>query len=90
MSITRIAFPVTVGVGHAKIPVGHLADIFAFLMAHYGHINAFEPGETGDQGRIVLEFPVAVKFHKIGKEIVNIIERMGPVEMARKLRALPV
>ncbi|OPY04768.1 MAG: hypothetical protein A4E61_00562 [Syntrophorhabdus sp. PtaB.Bin184] len=76
--------------GHAEVPVGHLADVLAFLMAEDRHVDSFEAGETGNERRVVLELPVPVQLHEVGEKTADIIEGVRAVEVPRELGALPV
>ncbi len=67
--------------GHAEVPVGHLPDVLAFLVAHNGHVYFLETGKTGDERRVVLELSVTMELDEIGEQIVNIIESVRPVQV---------
>ena len=45
--------------------------------------------EPGDDGGIVRVLPIAVDLDEVGKEKTDVVERIGPLRMARYQRPLP-
>ncbi len=67
-----------------------LLGVAAFLRAEYQHFPAAaQPRHAADHRGIVAEAAVAVNLAEVGKDALNVVERVGPVRMARQLGALP-
>jgi hypothetical protein len=66
-----------------------LLGVAALLVADHHHRLAVEPGQPADDGRIVGVMPVAVQLLEVGEDGADVVQRVGPLRMARDLRDLP-
>src|ERR1700682_147122 len=66
-----------------------LFRIAPLLLTDHHDGTALEIAHAADDRGIVAEKPVAVQLTEIRKHALNIIERMGPLGVARQLDALP-
>ena len=74
---------------HAEIAIYLVLGVTPLLVTQYHHGLAAEPRQTTDNGRIIGIHPVAVHFLEIGKQAVDVIQRIRALRMARHLRDLP-
>jgi len=58
-------------------------------MADDHHRPAVEAGEATDDGGVVGIGAVAVQFLEVGADALHIVQRVGPLRMARELGDLP-
>ena len=63
--------------------------VAAFLVADDHHALAVETGQTADDGRIIRIVAVAVQFFEIGEQVLDVVQRIGALRVARNLRNLP-
>ena len=74
---------------HTEVAVLAFLGVAAFLVADDHHALAVEPGQTADDGGIVRIITVAMQLFEIGKQVLDIIQRIGTLRVARNLRNLP-
>ena len=80
---------VTLRLGHSEIAEQFLLGVPPLLLADHHYGPAFEERETGHDGGIVAEAPVAVDFVEIRENPLDVVERMRPLGMPRQQHALP-
>ncbi len=73
----------------AEIAFDVLFGVAALLRADDHHALFAELGEAGHDCVVVLKQAVAVQFGKAIERALNVIERIGPLRVARELHALP-
>ena len=74
---------------HAKVAIDALFGVTRFLLAHQEDLFAVKAGHAANDGRIVAEAAVPVDLAPIGKNAIDIIQRVGTLRMTRQFRALP-
>ena len=79
----------TFGVGLAEVATDALVGAAALLVADDGDAAAAEGGEAGDDRGVVAVGAVAVELDPVRHHAAHVVERVGAIEMARHLRALP-
>ena len=83
----RLAIPL--GARHAEASHHIFFGGATFLVAEDQHRLAVEAGEAADQRRVVGEGAIAVQLDPVGEELLHVVERVGPVRVARELDDLP-
>ena len=83
------ALAIPLRVGHPEVASGALVNIAALLMADQGHALAAEAAKTTDKGGVVAEVAVAVKLDEIIKQALYVVQRVGPVLVARQFHSSP-
>ena len=61
----------------------------ALLVAHDQHRLAAELGEPAHDGPVGSEAPIALDLEEVGEELVEVVERVGPVGVPGELDDLP-
>ncbi len=80
---------ITFGTRHTEIAVLAFLGVAAFLVADDHHALAVETGQTTNDGRIIRIIAVAMQLFEIGKQMLDVIQRIGALRVARNLRNLP-
>ena len=75
--------------GHPEVPLHFLLRVVALLVADDRHRLAVKPGHPGYQSRIVTKDAVAVEFREVLKEVLHIVESLGPLLVSRDLDTVP-
>src|SRR6184192_4328403 len=79
---------VALRMGHPEIAPQVLLGVAPLLMADHHDARAVQPRPPGHHRRVVAEQPVAVQLHEVGEYGAEIVERVGPLRVARHLHAL--
>src|SRR5262249_36633379 len=74
---------------HAKIPLFALPGRAAFLVAYDDAMLSVEARESRYDGRIIRESTISVDFGEPAEDQVYIVQRIGPVFVARQLDPFP-
>ena len=74
---------------HAKVSIHPLFRVARFLVAHNDDFLAVKASHPANNRRIVAEAAIPVNLAPIGKNALDIIQRVGTLRMARQFRALP-
>ena len=82
-------FAQTFGRGLAEIALLALFGVAALLVADNGDGAALESGEARDNGAVVAKGAVAVNLGPVAAHRVDVVERVGPLGMARHLDFIP-
>ncbi len=77
------------GVGHAEVAADVFLGFPAFLLAEQHDGLAVEPGGAADDGLVVAEEAVSMKFLEVGEDVVDIVEGVGAEGVAGELDLLP-
>ncbi len=80
---------IALGPAHAKVAQGSLFGVAAFLVAQHHARRAVESGHAAHNALVVREVAVAVHLHKVGEDVVEVIQRVGPLGVARNFGDLP-
>ena len=80
---------IALGLRHAEVAVDLLLGVAALLVADDRHRPVAEEREAADERRVVREAPVAVELGPLREERLDVVERVGPVRVARDQRLLP-
>src|SRR5579862_9871081 len=75
--------------GHAEVAEQSLLGVTALLLADHHHRTFFKPASARDDGMIVGETAVAVQLFEIGKQTLDIVERVRALGVTREKHALP-
>ena len=73
----------------AEVAIDALLGVAAFLRAEHGNFPALEARHAANHGGIVAKSAVAVNFAEVGKDALDVVQRIGPHGMARQFGALP-
>src|SRR5205085_8092231 len=71
------------------VPLRALLDVAALLVSDQRDCAAVEAAETGDERRVVGAAAVAVQLDEVLEHPLDVVERVGPVRMARELDRAP-
>ena len=74
---------------HAEVAHGAHFCAAAFLMTQYHAGATVETRQSANDGKIIGHMTIPMKFHKIGEDAVEIVQRIRPVGVAGNLRDLP-
>jgi hypothetical protein len=80
---------VALGPRHAEIAVDLFLGVAPLLVANDHHRLAVEARQPADDGMVVGKGAIAVQFLEIGEDVLDVVERVGPLRMARHLGDLP-
>ena len=80
---------IALGVGHPEVAPDVLVGVGALLLADDDDPPAVDPGEPGDDRRVVAEQAVAVQLDEVVGHRVDELERPRPAQVARELDARP-
>jgi len=80
---------VALGPGHAEVAVAALLGVAPFLVPDHHHRLAVEARRPADDRRVVGVLAIAVQFVEVGEDRVHVVERVGPLRMARDHCHLP-
>ena len=72
-----------------KLRSAALLGVAALLVAQHHAGLAVEARQAADDGQVVGEVAVAVQFLEVGEDLVDVVQRVGPLRVARDLRHLP-
>ena len=80
---------VALGVRHAEVPMGALADVAAFLVPDERDGLALEAADAGNERRVVRERAVAVELDEVVEDPLDVVERVRAVLVAGELDRAP-
>jgi hypothetical protein len=80
---------VALGPRHAEVAQRPLLGVAPLLVAEHHARLAVEAGQAADDRLVVGEGAVAVQLLVVGEDLGDVVERVGPLRMARDLRHLP-
>jgi len=89
IGLKATAYAVTGSVGLLSDALESLVNLAAALVAQHHAGLAVEAREAADDGEVVREGAVAVQLLEVGEDVVDVVERVGPLRVARDLRHLP-
>ena len=75
--------------GHAEVAAHLFLYVTAFLVTDDHHRPAVQARNAADDGGIIGKMAIAVQLFKVGKNVTDIIQRIGPLRVARHLGNLP-
>jgi hypothetical protein len=80
---------VALGPAHAEVARRALLGVAALLVAQHHAGLAVEARQPAHDGQVVGKVAVAVQFLEVGEDLVDVVQRVGPLRVARDLRHLP-
>ena len=80
---------ITFRLRHAEVAQEFLLGVAPFLVADDHHGLALKPCQSAHQCWIIAKAPIAMELGEIGEEILNVVERVGPLRVAGQEDALP-
>src|SRR5581483_5926003 len=80
---------VSLGMRSSKVPVDALLHVPAFLSPYHHDFVAVEAGHPADDGGIITKTTVAVDFAEVGKDSLNIVERLRTLRVPGQFGFVP-